>query len=324
MMKVTRRTAVFGAAAAGFCAMANTASAAEWPANTVKIVVPFPPGGSTDLVGRLLATYLNSKWKQTVIVENKPGGNGMLGPTAVAKSKPDGYTFLLAAPTIATAPATVKNMPITPMKDLEGVSQLIETDYIIAINSSIPAKTLKEFIALAKANPGKYNYGSYATGARLSTEYFKSLSGTDLTYVGYKGEALAIQALIANEVQVVIATSVTLKEPVLKGQVRALAISGPKRSSGLPNVPTTKEAGLPEFDQMVWFGMFAPAGTPADIKNKMSAAIAEFSKLPDTIAKLGAVGLTPKASTPKELSDYLAKETGIAVKTAKQAGIEPQ
>ncbi len=298
--------------------------AADYPAGPIKLINPFPPGGATDLAGRLLATHLTNEWKQTVVVESRAGGNGMIGPTAVARSKPDGYTLLIASPSLATAAATVKDMPIDPVKELDGVSQLVETDFIIAINPSLPAKTLREFIALAKASPGKLNYGSYAAGARLSTEYFKSLAGIDLTHVGYKGEALTIQALAANEVQLVIATSVTLKEPAAKNAVRALAVSGPRRSASMPDIPTSAEAGLPAFNQMVWFGVFAPAGTPAEIKNKLSAEIANFLKQRDVIDRLHSMGLEPKGSKPDELSAFLQNEIRIAVETGKKAGIEPQ
>ncbi len=303
---------------------AAPANAQDYPSSSIRLVIPFPPGGSTDLVGRLLAAYLGDQWKQTVIVDNKPGGNGMLGPTFAARSKPDGYTILLAAPSIATAVTSMKDMPIDPEKELEGVSQLIHTEYVVAVNSKLPVKSLKELITYAKANPGKLNYGSFAVGSRLTSEYFNSIAGVDITHVGYKGEALMVAAVASGEVQLGLATTVTLKEPAARGEVRILAVTGDTRSKVFPDVPTAEEAGLPAFDTTVWFGLFAPAGTPPAIKNKIAAEVAKFVKQPDVIAKMEGAGLTPRASTPEAMSRYLSQDIKRAVETAKRAGIEPQ
>ena len=304
--------------------ISGQSSAQDYPSAPVKIVIPFPPGGSTDLVGRLLAVYLNNQWKQTVIVENRPGGNGMLGPTFVARSKPDGYTILLAAPSIATAVTSMKDMPINPEKELDGVSQLIHTEYVVAVNSKLPVKTLQELIAYAKANPGKLNYGSFAVGSQLTTEFFKSIAGIDMAHVGYKGEALMVQAVAQGEVQVGLATTVTLKEPAARGEVRILAVTGDTRSKVFPNVPTAEEAGLPGFDTTVWFGLFAPAGTSMDIKRKIAAEVAGFVKQQEVISKMEAFGLTPRASTPEAMSRHLSQDIKRALEVAKKAGIEPQ
>ncbi len=318
----------FQAAAAALLAAAvvsaSPARAQDYPTSSIRLVIPFPPGGSTDLVGRLLAAYLGDQWKQTVVVDNKPGGNGMLGPTFAARSKPDGYTILLAAPSIATAVTSMKDMPIDPEKELEGVSQLIHTEYVVAVNSKLPVKTLKELIAYAKANPGKLNYGSFAVGSRLTSEYFNSIAGVEITHVGYKGEALMVAAVASGEVQVGLATTVTLKEPAARGEVRILAVTGDTRSKIFPDVPTAEEAGLPGFDTTVWFGLFAPAGTPPAIKNKIAAEVAKFVRQPDIIAKMEGAGLTPRASTPEAMSRYLSQDIKRAIETAKRAGIEPQ
>jgi len=257
-------------------------------------------------------------------VENRPGGNGMLGPTYVARSKPDGYTLLLSAPSIATAVTSMKDMPINPEKDLDGVSQLIHTEYVIAVNSKLPVKTLRELIDYAKANKGKLNYGYFAVGSRLTSEYFNTLAGIEISSVGYKGEALMVAAAAAGEVEVAIATTVTLREPAARGEVRVLAVSGDTRSKVFPDVPTAGEAGLKGFDVSVWFGLLAPAGTPAAIKNRISAEVAEFTKLPDVIAKMESFGLTPRASTPEAMSRLLTEDIKRAVAVAKKAGIEPQ
>lgn len=303
---------------------AAPAAAQDYPTASVRLVIPFPPGGSTDLVGRLLAAYLGEQWKQTIVVDNRPGGNGMLGPTFVARAKPDGYTILLAAPSIATAVTTMKDMPIDPEKELEGVSQLIHTEYVLAVNSKLPVKSLAELVAYAKANPGKLNYGSFAVGSRLTSEFFKTLAAIDLVHVGYKGEALMVQAIAANEVQLGLATTVTMREPAARGEIRVLAVTGDTRSKVFPDVPTAAEAGMPAFDTSVWFGLFAPAGTPSAIKTRIAAEVAKFVKQPDVIAKMEAAGLTPRASTPEAMSRHLSVDIKRAIETAKRAGIEPQ
>lgn len=311
-------------AAMTLASLAAPVAAQDYPTATVRIVVPFPPGGSTDIVGRLLANHLGSQWKQTVVVENRPGGNGMLGPTYVARSKPDGYTILLAAPSIATAVTSMKDMPINPEKDLEGVSQLIATAYAVAVNSKQPFKSLKELIDYARANKDKLNYGYFSVGSRLTTEFFSTLADIQMAPVGYKGEALMSTALAAGEVQVALATIAAMREFVNRGEIRILAITGDTRSKVFPDIPTAKEAGLPAFDTTVWFGLFAPAGTPAPIKNKISEEVRRFTLLPEVIAKMEGFGLTPRASTPEEMSRHLSQDIKRAIETAKRAGIEPQ
>lgn len=324
MHKIKGIAAGVAACAMAAVAIASPALAQEYPATTVKIVVPFPPAGSTDLVGRLLAAYLQSEWKQTVVVENRPGGNGLLGPTFVAKSKPDGYTILLAAPSLATAVTSMKDMPIDPKKDLEGVSQLIHTEYVVSVNAKQPFKTLKDLVDYAKANPNKLNYGYFAVGSRLTSEFFASLADIRMSSVGYKGEALMVGAVASGEVEVGLATSVTLREPAARGEVRVLAVTGDKRSKVFPNAPTAAESGMPEFDTSVWFGLFAPAGTPMPIKQKISAEVAKFVQQPDVIAKMEGFGLAPRASTPEAMSKLLATDIERAIATAKRAGIVPQ
>jgi tripartite-type tricarboxylate transporter receptor subunit TctC len=295
-----------------------------YPSGQVKLVIPLPPGGSTDFVGRLLAAHLSSVWKQTVIVDNRPGGNAMLGVTYVAKSAPDGYTLLLGPPTVASAPATMKVLPITPLKDLSSISQLVELPNVITVHNSVPVKTLRELIDYGKANPGKLNSGTFAMGSLLTSGRFNLATGLKMPLVGYRGEALMMAATAAGEVQVGIATPVTAIEPVSKGQIRALAVTSSQRLAALKDVPTTAEAGLPEFAQTVWFGLFAPAGTPLEIRRMISAEVAEFSKKPDNISKLEGAGLVPKPSTPEEMAALLERETKAALDTAAAIGLEKQ
>ncbi len=298
--------------------------AADYPTGRVTLVVPLPPGGSTDFVARLLAQHLSTVWKQSVIVDNKPGGNAMLGPTFVAKSAPDGYTLLIGPPTIATAPATMKVLPIDPLKDLSPISQLVEMPNVITINSALPFKTLRELIDYAKANPGKLNSGTFAMGSLLTSSRFNAAAGIKLPTVGYRGEALMMAATAAGEVQVGISTPVTAMENLARGQIRALAVTSDRRMAIFKDVPTTAEAGLPEFTTTAWFALLAPAGTPLELRKFISAEVAVFAKKEDVAAKLQGAGLVPKASTPEEFGAFLERETKFAVETADAVGLEKQ
>ncbi len=323
MLKAVQQFAI-AACALWMASQPAPAQAQAYPAGQVKLVIPLPPGGSTDFVGRLLAAHLSSVWKQTVIVDNRPGGNAMLGVTYVAKSAPDGYTLLLGPPTVASAPATMKVLPIVPLQDLSAISQLVEMPNVITVHASVPAKTLRELIDYGKANPGKLNSGTFAMGSLLTSGRFNLVSGLKMPLVGYRGEALMMAATAAGEVQVGIATPVTAIEPLSKGQIRALAVTSSERLAALKDVPTTAEAGLPEFAQTVWFGLFAPAGTSLDIRRMIAAEVADFSKKPETIAKLGGAGLVPKPSTPEEMAALLERETKNALETAAAIGVEKQ
>jgi tripartite-type tricarboxylate transporter receptor subunit TctC len=304
----------------GLCPVA----AQEYPSRNVTLVIPFPPGGSTDLVGRLLAQSLSEAWKHSVVVENRPGGNGMLGPTYVAKSKPDGHTLLFAAPSIANAKATMKSPPIDPIKDLSPVSQLTEVPYIISVNSKLPVSNLNELIALAKKDPGKLNAGWFAVGSRMTSEFFSDVAGITMTSIGYRGEALMLAALGTGEVQVGISTPVNVSELLSRGEIKALAVTSAERMEAFPDVPTTREAGLPEFAPLVWFGLFAPAGTPDEIRQYISAQVAKFAVDPKISAKLKAAGFTAKSSTPEELGRHLAQETDRVTKIGERIKFEKQ
>ena len=304
--------------------LASLAAAQEYPSAQVRIIVPLPTGGSSDLVARLFANYLSERWKQTVIVENRVGAGGMIGMTAVARAKPDGYTLLFAVPSIATVRALIKDPAIDPVKDFDGVSQVIETQFAVAIPAKIPARNAAEFAAYARANPGALNAGTYAAGNRLLAEYYAQLSKMKLTNVSYRGEPLAVAALMAGEVHMVIGTAVTMKEKVDQGAIRVIAVSGNKRFPAFPDVPTAEEVGIKGFDPVLWFGLLAPAGTPAPIKAKIAAEVAQFIGRPDAIEKLHSFGFEGKASTPEEFHAFLAKDVQVWSDVAKAAGIEPQ
>lgn len=298
--------------------------AADYPTGPVKIVVPFPPGGSSDLVARLVGGYLGSLWKQPVIVENRPGGNGMLAPTAVSKAPADGYTLLLAPPSVASVFATMNTPPIDPQKDLSPIAQLVESPLVVLVSGKTPFKTLRELVDHAKANPGKLNSGSYAMGSRLNSGRLNVAGNIELRDVGYRGEALMIAAVAAGEIEVGVASPVGLAEFLSKGQLRILAVSSEQRIPGFPDVPTAREAGLPAFNPTAWFGLFAPANTPLDIRRFISAGVAEWAKTKEAADKLEVVGFVPKSSTPEQMGAFLAAETQSANEIGKLIGIQKQ
>jgi tripartite-type tricarboxylate transporter receptor subunit TctC len=243
---------------------------------------------------------------------------------AVARSRPDGYTLLLGAPTLATVKITMKAPPIDPLRELDPLTQLVETPYVIAVNAQLPVVDLRQFIAYAKAHPGTLNYGTWSTGGQLTYGFFKQLTGVDFIRVGYKGEALTMTALGGNEVQVAFGTSITVMPGLKVGTVRALAVSSAKRLPGLSNIPTTSEAGLKEFNEVIWFGLFAPAGTPNDVKSRISEEIREIAAIDDVISRLRVAGFEAKTSTPGEFSEFVAGSSRKWSEVAKSMGIEPQ
>jgi tripartite-type tricarboxylate transporter receptor subunit TctC len=312
-----------GAACATF-AFTQLASALDFPTRQVRVIVPFPPGGATDTVARILADHFSAVWKQPVIVENRPGGNTVIGAVAVAHSVPDGYSLMLAAPSLSTFKALFKQPSVDVEKDLAPISQLTSYPLVLAVNAGLPVNTLSEFIAYAKKNPGKLNYGAAAASLMLSSELFKKVAGIDLLRVPYQGEALALTALARGDVQLVLTTTVTAQAMIHAGLVKALAVTTSERSPTMPEVPTMAEAGLPEFDASNWFGLVAPANTPLEIRRKIADEIAVFVKRPDVIGRYATLGLTPRSSTPEEFARLVSSEIRRWSEVAQFAAIEPQ
>ena len=242
-----------------------------YPSKPVRLVLTMPAGISMDVVSRLIAQKLAETWKQPVLVENRPGAGGNLGANVVARAEPDGYTFLIPTTGIAISPSIYRKLPFDPMKDLVPVSQIYSLFFVMVVHPSVPAKTVAELVAYAKANPGRLNYGSTGPGGtpHLAGELFKSLTGTDIAQVPYKGIPQMNIALITNEVQVIFST-LDAAQPLIKaGKMRALAVTTKGRSPLMPVVPTMVEAGIRDYDFPNWIGLFAPAGTSSEIVNKM-------------------------------------------------------
>ena len=294
-----------------------------YPAKPVRLIVPFPPGGSLDIAGRLIAQKLTEIWGQTVVVENKPGAGGNIGADYVAKSPPDGYTILLGAlSTHAVNPSLYKSMPYDAVKDFAPITLIAITPNVLVVNASLPVNSAKEFIAYAKANPGKLNFGSGSNGSagHLAGELFKVETGSDAVHVPFKGGAPATQALMAGDTQFMFDNLANAMPQVKAGKLRALAVTTAERSKLAPELPTMAEAGLQGFDISTWFGLFAPAGTPGDVIAKWNAEVAKILNSPDMREKLVAQGAEPAPTTPEQFAAFVKSEIVKYAKIVKASG----
>ena len=282
-----------------------------FPSRPVTLVVPFAPGGGTDTGARLVAQKLSLKWGQPVVIDNKGGAAGMIGADLVAKAKPDGYTLLMGnIGTQAINPALYKKMPYDADHAFEPVSLVAELPLVMMVNPQVPAKTAKEFIAYAKTQPGRLSYSSSGAGGsmHLAAEMFKSGSSTFVLHVPYRGGGPAMADLIAGHVQLAFATVLESSGHIKSGTVRALAVTGDKRVLALPDVPTLAEAALPGFNSISWIGILAPAGTPKDTVDKISADVREVLAADETQRKLTDLGALPKGSTPAQFQQLIAND----------------
>jgi tripartite-type tricarboxylate transporter receptor subunit TctC len=300
------------------------AMAQAWPAKPVRIVVPFAPGGSTDVVARMLAQKLSALWGQTVVVENRAGAGGNVGTDVVAKSPGDGYTLLMASGSITINPHLYKNMPFDTKKDLVPISNVASGPMLVVVPDGSPVKNLKDLIAAAKAKPGALNFGSAGVGSQvhLAAENFADAAGLDVAHVPYKGEALAFTDLIGSQTQFMVGNFAAASALLGNGRLRALAVTGKQRQPQLPDVPTAIEAGLPGFESYGWFGLLAPAGTPADVIAKVHRDTAKALTETETKARMYVQGMTPIASTPADFSKQMDAELlrwGTVVKNRKLA-----
>jgi tripartite-type tricarboxylate transporter receptor subunit TctC len=300
--------------------MATGATSQSYPTQTVRIVVPFGPGSITDLLARVLADKLTTMWKQQVIVENRPG---LPGTTAVAKSAADGYTLMLTSNGHTIARAINKAVQFDPVKDFAGVSIVASAPLVAIVPVSSPAKTLKDFIALAMKEPGKINFGSagVASTSFLSAEVFRQGANIKMTHVPYKGVTDAMTSVIRGDTQLYFAPVTAAASQSKAGKVRALAVNSDKRVSQLPDVPTIAEAALPGYKYEAWFGVLAPAGTPAAIINKVSQDIATVLKMPDVADRLAKAGMVPAPNTPAQFDAIIKADTARYTKVLADAGI---
>ena len=317
MVAITLAVVIVGSAAA------TTAWAQAYPTKPVKLVVPFPPGGSLDITGRLLAQKLTETWGQPVVVENKPGAGGNIGADLVAKSPPDGYTILLGAlSTHAVNPNLYAKMPYDAVKDFAPITLIAITPNVLVVNAASPVNNVREFIAYAKANPGKLAFGSGSNGSagHLAGELFKVETGSDAVHVPFKGGAPATQALLAGDTQFMFDNLANAMAQVKAGKLKALAVTTAQRSPLVPELPTMAEAGLPGFDISTWYGLFAPAGTPPAVVAKWNADVAKILNSPDVRAKLVADGAEPSPNTPEQFAQMIARELSKYARIVKASG----
>jgi tripartite-type tricarboxylate transporter receptor subunit TctC len=298
----------------------------EYPSRPVRIVVPSPPGGGTDIVARVLAQHFAKSFGQQFFVENKPGAGNMIGIEAVARSAPDGYTLLMTASTLALNSVLFKKVPYDPVRDFAPITLTATAPNVLLVHPSVPAQSLAEFIALAKAKPGALSYGTpgIGTSPHLSMELLKSMAGIDLQHVPYKGTAAAVTDVIGGQIAATFANALTAKPQVDAGRVRALAITGPRRIEALPGVPPVAEAGVPGYEAMQWYGLLAPAGTPAAIVERLNAEALKALRSPEMKERLAADGAEPLGGSPAEFAALIRKELEKWTRVARAAGIEPQ
>jgi tripartite-type tricarboxylate transporter receptor subunit TctC len=316
-----------GAMVAPLCAQTtSTSSGQAYPAKPVRLILPFPPGGPTDLLGRVIAQKLSDQLGQPVVVDNRGGAGGNLGVELAAKSPPDGYTLVLSSPLIAISPSLYVKLNYDPIKDLAPISLVAYIQNVMLVHPSVPAKTLKEFIQLARANPGKLNFGTGGTGTttHLAAELLKVIAKIDMVHVPYKGTGLALIGLVGGQVDMLIMAAPAANSQIQAGKARALAVLSAKRVSELPNVPTTKEAGVDNFEVPIWYGILAPAATPRDIINRLNLELNKALAAPDVRERLKKVDVEPVTNTPQQFAEFIKAETVRYAKVIKAAGIKPE
>ena len=283
----------------------------RWPVKPVRLVVPFSPGGSTDVVARMIGQKLSVLWGQPVVVENRAGAGGNLGADMVAKSSADGYTLLMASGSITINPHIYKNMPFDTRKDLAPITNVASGPMLLVVPDRAPVKSMKELIALAKETPGALNFGSAGVGSQvhLAGENFADAARIEIRHVPYRGEAVAYNDLIAGQIQMMVGNFAAASALLGPGRLRALAVTGKQRSEQLPDVPTVAESGLPGFENTGWFGFLAPAGTPQGILSKIQADTAKVLAESDTKARLFVQGMTPVGNSPAEFARAMDAES---------------
>jgi tripartite-type tricarboxylate transporter receptor subunit TctC len=298
-------------------------AAEAYPVRPIRHIVGFAPGGSTDLVARIMAGKLTEALGQQVIVDNRPGAGGSIAASMVAKAAPDGYTTYHAGITMAINPALRKDLPYHPLRDFTPISLVAKLPTVLMVNASAPPKTVKEFVAHARANPGKLNYASSGAGAapHLAMELFKKMAGIQLTHVPYKGSAPALNDLMAGNVYCMFDNLPAALSQIKAGRVRALAVGTLQRSNQIPDVPTIAESGYPDFEVTVWYGMFAPAGLPKPVLTKLNSNVQAILRMPDVQKRFEELSAVPSPMTPEQFSAFLKSEVARWATVIREAGI---
>jgi tripartite-type tricarboxylate transporter receptor subunit TctC len=303
------------------------AAAQQYPSKPIRLIVPFTPGGTTDILSRMVGQKLSESIGVQVVVDNRPGAAGNIGAELAAKSAPDGYTLLMGpSGTLAVNPSLYAKLPFDPIRDFAPITLIAMVPSILVVHPSLPVKSVKELIAFAKSRPGQLNYGSSGAGGQpfLAVEYLKLMAGLNIVEIRYKGGAPLTTDLIAGEIALTITGIPTLLPHVKSGKLRALAVSSAKRSAAVPELPTISEAGLPGYDATAWYGLLAPAGTPPEIIAKLNAAAVKGIKQPDFAERLAAEGAETVGGTPKQFGEFIKAEIQRWTKVMKAAGVKAQ
>lgn len=314
---------IFAAVIAALVAVAAHAQTV-FPTKPVRIVVPYAPGGGTDIISRQIAQKLGEAWGQNVFVENRPGANGITGTDLVLKSAPDGHSLVVVVAAHVINSSLQTKMPYDPVTDVAPVTLIARSPWVIVSIPTLPAKTLGEFVAYAKANPGKLRFGSSEPSSRLAGEQFKQLAGINLEHIPYKGGSQIMTDMLGGQIETGFTSTLTVLQHYKSGKLKVLAVAGKARHASMADVPTAIEAGYPEYETYAWYGMYAPKGTPKEIVARIQQEIARVVKRPDTEERLGQFGAEPIASTPEDFAAFTKAESEKFARLIKAAGIQPE
>ena len=325
-LRTLQRRALLGLAAlASLASLSTAAQAQSYPNRPVKIVVPFAAGGPADNYARFVAQRLGEELKQSFVVDNKPGAGSIIGTDLVAKSPADGYTLLMMSNAHTVNESLIPSKPFALMKDFVGIAPINYSGLLLVVHPSVPAKTVGELVALAKARPGKINYASSGNGTpyHMAGELFKHMAGIDMTHVPYKGSSGARTDIVGGQVEVMFDAETTMAVMSREGKVRALASTGLTRSANLPDMPTVSESGVPKFEATIWLGLMAPKGTPAEIVNRLNAEVRKIVGNPEVRAAWAKQGAVPMSMTVAEFDQYLQADIAKWANIVKVSGAKP-
>jgi tripartite-type tricarboxylate transporter receptor subunit TctC len=301
------------------------AQAQSYPSKSIRFIVPFPPGGGNDTIARQVAQKLSAAFRQQVLVDNRPGAGGAIGAELAAKAAPDGHTmFLAGVATHGINPNLRRKLPYDPVKDFDAVSLIASAPLLVVVHPSLPVKSVKELVTLAKAKPGQINFASNGAGgsSHLAVEMFKMMTATQITHVPYKGLSPALTELLSGEVQLMFSSAVAMLPHVKAGKLRAIAMTGAKRSAAIPDIPTVSEAGVRGYETGSWYGVVVPAGTAPAAITRLSQEIVSFVRSPETAQRMNNGAVIPVGSTPDEFTAHIRNELARWAKVIKQAGMQ--
>lgn len=319
-------TAAAALAAAGASLVQAAAPGAAYPTRPIRLVVPFAPGGTNDTVGRIVSEKLSARLGQPIVADNRAGANSVVGSEIVAQASPDGYTMVIVAAGFAVNPSLRKKLPYDSLRDFAPVGLVGSGPYLLAVHPSVPAKNLSEFIAWVKARPGQVNYASTGVGSppHLAAELLRTMAGLDIVHIPYKGGGAVLPDLLAGRIPMFFGSVSTLAPYIRNGRLRGIAVTTPKRSSAMPELPTFIEAGLKDYDVTGWYGLLAPGRTPRAIVNRVNAELRQVLGDAETVERLAQRGIEPMPGSPDDFAALIRREIPKWAKVMKAAGIQPQ